>query len=114
MFDKLFKKKPDYSNPFSKDFPTPPMEQSVANNLSGIDAEKAGNIDEAIRLYEQNVASGFDGSHPYKRLSIIYRKQKRYDDEIRVLESAVKIFKGDKLTYFQDRLQKAKELKAKE
>ena len=120
MFDKLFKKKPDYSNPFSKDFPTPPMEQAVSNNLSGADAEKAGNIEEAIRLYEQNVADRFDGSHPYKRLAIIYRQQKRYDDEVRVLNVAVDVFSklkrtdsDTKLQYFKDRLEKAKELQRK-
>ena len=114
MFDKLFKKKPDYSNPFSGDFPTPPMEQEVKNNLDGIEAEKAGNIEEAIRLYEDNISRNFIGSHPYKRLAIIYRKQKRYDDEIRILRKAVIMFKDDKLAYFQDRLQKAQELKTKE
>lgn len=119
MFDFL-KKKPDYSNPFSKDFPTPPLTQDVSNNLDGIEAEKAGNLEEAIQLYEINVAQGFDGTHPYKRLAIIYRKQKRYDDEIRVLKAAINVFSkvqrtdGEpKLDYFKERLEKAMELAKK-
>lgn len=119
MFENLFKKKSP--NPFSKEFPTPPLTQDVANNLNGIEAEKSDETDEAIRMYEQNVAAGFDGSHPYKRLAIIYRKQKKYDDEIRVLKAAIKVFSkanrsdtSSKLEWFKDRLKKAEELKAKE
>jgi tetratricopeptide (TPR) repeat protein len=90
---------------------------SLDNNLSGIKAEKNDDSEEAIRLYEQNVSARFDGSHPYKRLAIIYHKQKRYDDEIRVLEVAVDVFSKlkrqdvpKKLEYFKERLKKAKEL----
>lgn len=111
-------KTPNYSNPFSGDFPTPPLEESVSRNLKGIELEKEGSTEESIELYEQNVADGFDGSHPYKRLAIIYRKQKRYDDEIRVLKKAIQVFskldRADapgKLQYFKERLAKAQELK---
>ena len=110
MFKDLFKKK-------TVEFPTPPLSQPVTNNLNGITAEKEDDTEEAIALYEQNVAARFDGDHPYKRLAIIYRKQKRYDDEVSVLEAAVDVFSKlqrqdapKKLEYFKDRLEKAKEL----
>ena len=45
--------------------------QIVENNLRGIELEKAGRTDEAVALYEQNVAACFDGSHPYNRLALI-------------------------------------------
>lgn len=65
----------------------------VERNLKGQQLEKQGDIEGAIRLYEQNVADEADTPFPYKRLAIIYRKQKRLDDEIRVLEKAVEIYK---------------------
>lgn len=32
-------------------------------------------------MYEANVRDGFDGTHPYDRLAVLYRKQKRFNDE---------------------------------
>lgn len=90
----------------------------------GIESEKAGKIDEAISAYEESIENKCDGSHPYNRLAIIYRKRKQYDEEIRVLEKAILVFdnivskkradRHPKLEKFRIRLEKAKELKAKE
>lgn len=118
MFKNLFSKpKPDYSNPFSGNFPEPPATGAVKANLDGAEAEKNGDIDTAIMLYERNVAERFDGSHPYKRLATIYRKQKRYADEVRVLRTAIQVFSNidrqdvhDKLIWFKERLEKAEQL----
>ncbi len=90
---------------------------TVDANLSGEELERAGRVDEAIALYEKCVSERFDGSYPYNRLAIIYRKRKDYDNEIRVLEQAIGIYSHDisgdntKLSKFQERLEKAKELK---
>lgn len=65
----------------------------VERNLKGQQLEKQGDVEGAIRLYEQNIIDEVDTPHPYNRLTIIYRKQKRFDDEIRVLEKAIKVFK---------------------
>ena len=77
-------------------------------------------INLAIAIYEKQVEGGFDGSNPYRRLSIIYRKRKDFDNEIRVLTKAVKVFKKlnrpdakKKLQDFQNRLEKVKELKGR-
>ncbi|MBA7584667.1 hypothetical protein ES708_26624 [subsurface metagenome] len=89
----------------------------VSRNLEGKELEKAGKVDEAIALYEKNIKEGFDGSHPYTRLAIIYSKKGLLDDEIRVLKKAVWVF-GDivhrdrsdrfpKLDGFKKRLEKA-------
>ena len=92
----------------------------VDNNLNGIELEKNGKVDEAVKLYEKNVSMGFEGNHPYDRLAIIYRKNKDYDNEIRVLEKAIAVFekvnpsrpdRDPKLQRFKDRLEKAKALK---
>ena len=63
-------------------------------NLIGQQWEKEGKTEEAAVLYEINLLNNFDGSFPYDRLAIIYRKQKNKDDEIRVLEKAVYVFEN--------------------
>jgi len=94
-----------------------------SRNMKGIELEKQGKIDEAIELYEQNIAENCDGSHPYMRLAILYRKKKSYDNEIRVLKKAIYVFenyapkeRGDscpKLDKFRNRLERAIKLKVK-
>ena len=65
------------------------FEIQVDRNLDGIKLEKKGEIEKAIRLYEKNVEEDFEGSHPYDRLAIIYRKRGEYEEEIRVLRKAI-------------------------
>ena len=64
----------------------------VDRNNKGIELEKKGDIESAIKLYEQNVADEFFGTHSYDRLAIIYRKRKQFDDEIRILKRKILIF----------------------
>ncbi len=64
----------------------------VDKNNKGIELEKKGDIESAIKLYEQNVAEEFFGTHPYDRLTIIYRRRKQHDDEIRILKRKIAIF----------------------
>lgn len=90
-------------------------------NLKALELEKQEDVDTAITLYEKNVSHRFDGNCPYDRLAIIYRKKKDYDNEIRVLETAIDVFTHDvpasrsdrsiKLTRFKERLTKATKLK---
>ena len=64
-----------------------------------------------------NVEEDFEGSHPYDRLAIIYRKRGDYGEEIRVLRKAVFVFENKvhsgrtdrepKLLKFRERLDKA-------
>ena len=93
------------------------FEIQVNRNLEGIKFEKKGEIEKAIRLYEKNVEEDFEGSHPYDRLAVIYRKRGEYVEEIRVLREAIFVFenkvhsgrmdKEPKLQKFQERLEKA-------
>ena len=99
------------------------FDKQVERNLKGVELEKSGQVDKAIKLYERNVGENFEGNHPYDRLAIIYRKRDLIDDEIRVLEKAVWVFenivykgRGDKptkLEKFKKRLEKVKSLKLK-
>tara|TARA_B100000886_G_C20164088_1_gene383319 strand:+ start:77 stop:484 length:408 start_codon:yes stop_codon:yes gene_type:complete len=93
----------------------------VDRNIEGGKHEKEGRVDLAIELYEKNIAENFDGSHPYLRLAIIYRKKKDYQNEIRVLNKAIEVFSNlmssserldiePKLEEFKKRLEKSKTL----
>jgi tetratricopeptide (TPR) repeat protein len=80
--------------------------EAIDRNLRGRELEKQGNITDAIGLYEQNVAYGFEGDFPYDRLRVIYSKQKRYDDVIKVLERAIDVFDNKVFPNRPDRLPK--------
>lgn len=57
-----------------------------------IELEKSGHIAEAVAIYEKICKSNFEGTHPYDRLAIYYRKQKDYINEKRILEKAIYVF----------------------
>lgn len=61
----------------------------VDRNNQAKQLEKTGNIDQAIALLEMNVRDLFDGTFPYNRLRIIYTKQKRYHDAIRICQAYI-------------------------
>ena len=106
-----------------KDNPLLSKEENLAveRNLRGRELEKQGDITGAIELYELNIASDFEGNFPYDRLRVIYSKQKRYDDVIRVLERAIDVFDNKvfpnrpdhlpKLERFRLQLEQAKNLR---
>lgn len=94
----------------------------VERNMRGIELKRQGAVEEAIQLYEQNIAEGFVGNHPYDSLADIYRQRKQYDEEIRVLKKAIEVFSElketsprtdvePKLNRFIKRLAKVEELK---
>lgn len=78
----------------------------------GMQAQKEGNIEQAISIYEKLLDRNFDGTHPYKELCIIYDKQKRYEDEIRVIKQLKKVTpkdrykEGNKYRWYDERLKK--------
>ena len=79
---------------------------AVERNLRGRELEKKGDITGAIELYELNVANDFEGDFPYNRLRVIYSKQKRYGDVVRVLERAIDVFDNKVFPNRPDRLPK--------
>lgn len=84
----------------------------VDRNLRGIALEREGRTDEAIALYEANLADQFIGTHPYERLRIIYTKRHDYQNAIRVCQAYLALPQRDpkKKARFQTRLN---ELRAK-
>jgi len=59
----------------------------VERNLVGKELEKKGRVEAAIEKYEANVQEGADTPFPYRRLAIIYERQKSYHDALRVLNA---------------------------
>lgn len=119
-FFKNNKNKAEKTNKIDTNIPTDPVDR----NLKGKELEKIGQVDRAIKFYEENVKDEFEGGFPYDRLAIIYRKRKQYKDEIRVLNKAISTFEKEsitskrqdiqpKLVKFRERLGKAKELEQK-
>jgi hypothetical protein len=68
------------------------LEAQTSRNLEAIEAEHAGRVDEAIALYERNVAEGFPGDLPYGRLVMLYEKRGAFDEAERVLLRAIAVF----------------------
>jgi hypothetical protein len=68
------------------------FDNQAQRNLMGKQLEKEGSILEAMSLYEANISESFEGSFPYRRLAILYRKRKLPSEEVRVLEKAISVF----------------------
>jgi tetratricopeptide (TPR) repeat protein len=67
------------------------LEAQTARNLEAFAAEQAGEVDQAIALYEENAREGFPGDWPYGRLAQLYLRRQAYDDAERVLERAIEV-----------------------
>jgi len=55
------------------------FEAAVERHMEAARAEQRGDPEKAMRLYEESVAEGFVGSHPYERLASLY--ERRHDPE---------------------------------
>lgn len=84
------------------------LSSCAARNNKGMEYEKDGDIDSAINIYEENILDGYPAHHSYKRLMVLYHKQKDYENEIRVIERALEVF-GNYPEY-NDRLIKVNKL----
>lgn len=71
------------------------LSQTAARNNEGIEFEKAGEADKAIAVYEENIAGGYPAEHAYKRLMVLYRRRKDYNNEIRVIKRAIEVFEQE-------------------
>lgn len=93
-------------------------------NQLAINLEKMGRVEEAVEKYIEVIKLGFDGSYPFDRLNIYYRKQKDYDNEIANCEQAIKLYEDLKiigrsgasegLSKYKKRLERALELRQNE
>ena len=58
----------------------------IERNRRGKELERAGNIDQAMALYEANVTDRFNGSHAYERLRALYKTRGDFANTIRVCD----------------------------
>jgi tetratricopeptide (TPR) repeat protein len=79
------------------------LEAQTARNLEAMAAEHAGQLDEAIALYERNAAEGFPGDLPYGRLVALYERRAAFDEAERVLRRAIVVFEASTRRTPQDR-----------
>jgi len=56
-------------------------------------AEQDNHIDKAIQLYEQNIKEDYADEFAFERLMILYRKEKEYKEELRVIRRGIEVFK---------------------
>jgi tetratricopeptide (TPR) repeat protein len=68
----------------------------VRKNVKAYRYEHCNELDKAEELYLENIAEGSSPSHCYERLTIMYRKQKRYDDEVMIIEKHLALDESDK------------------
>ncbi|MBQ2652107.1 MAG: HEAT repeat domain-containing protein [Methanobrevibacter sp.] len=77
--------------------------------MSTIKEMEKTNVQKAIKEYERYVEAKQAKDAPYKRLCVLYRKANDYDNEVRVIETAIEVFDGTKkVDYFTKRLAKLK------
>ena len=57
--------------------------------LRGQNLEQLGRTDEAVALYEQAVAAGFDSPGPYDRLIQVYSHRAQHGEVVRVADAAL-------------------------
>ena len=71
------------------------LQDTATRNNEGAAYEKAGREDEAIAIYEENIADGYPATHAFDRLMKIYRRRKEYREECRVIRRAIEIFSAE-------------------
>jgi len=68
----------------------------TARNLSGLELEREGRLEEALALYRQNMDEAFEGDWPYGRLVATYEKRGELEAAAAVLERAIEVFGASK------------------
>ena len=99
---------------------------SHLNNVElGAEEEAKGNLKQAAKYYEAAIKDERADELPFNRLMIIYRKQKLYKDELRVIKKGIKKYedfykressksaKGKKLSDLSEAFMKSSGLKDK-
>ena len=85
------------------------IHECATGNMRGQELEKSGKTEAAIIEYEKLVSRQAETPHTYKRLAIIYKKQKKPDDELRVVRAALSNVPSSNqqhYAWFQARLKK--------
>lgn len=89
---------------FNGDIDEDLLTKTASLNNQGITLEGEGKIEEAIKVYEENVTLGYPAHHSYDRLRILYNKRKDEENEKRILKLTIEKFGAN--TKLQRRLDK--------
>ncbi len=73
-----------------------------------MEAESQDDFGQAIALYEQNIKEPVADPFAYERLMILYRKQKAYKDELRVIKKGIQVFKEQTKQVLQNNIARKK------
>lgn len=77
----------------------------VAMNVAGRELAKAGQIEDAIEIYEESVEAKVDTPGTYRGLLRIYRRMKDRDNQIRVCKAAIRNVPADYRGEFEAELE---------
>ncbi|MDR1004599.1 MAG: hypothetical protein LBL97_06310 [Prevotellaceae bacterium] len=92
---RIYKKYKDYQSLVDE------QDRCAELNNFGMAAERVGNIEDAIRIYEKNIIlTRVFATHSFDRLLVIYRRMEDYVNEKRVCKAAISKF-GKKTQYKQ-------------
>ncbi len=58
----------------------------------GAAAEAEGDTKRAVELYESSIKKGIADPFPFDRLLVIYRRQRKFKDELRVILRGIEVF----------------------
>lgn len=72
-------------------------EAAVERHMAAAEADRTGDPEYAISLYEQSVAEGFVGSHPYEALALLYERRRAHADALRVTESYIDLARSRRM-----------------
>ena len=79
------------------------LARMTARNLEGLELERGGRLEEALAVYELNVAEGFEGDWPYGRLVAAYERSGQLERAAAVLERAIEVFSASRRRTAADR-----------
>lgn len=71
------------------------LEKAYHLNQFGMQAEAAGNVAKAIGYYEDVLEEKVPLPNAYMRLAVIYKKQHRWEDVVRVCDAALAVLPGN-------------------
>lgn len=68
------------------------LQEAARLNNIGINAEKVGDVEKAIKAYEQNIQIGYQADHSFTRLRIIYKQRGDFANMKRVLRRYAEVY----------------------
>ncbi len=74
---------------------------------------KAGNLEQAIELFDLARYNGYNAPVLYKSYAMTYRKLKDYDNEIAIIDEAIERLRSEKINVSETRIMELKERRAK-